>query len=127
MHPLPGECPICGGEMFITRLECRECEVSIEGRFFAGPFSQLSPEQMAFIELFVKNEGKITHMEGELGLSYPTIRNRLHEIIRTLGYEPGEEDSDPLSEDERRKILSDLENGNIDYQEAMRLLQKDEV
>jgi hypothetical protein len=123
MHPLPGECPICGGEMFITRLECRECEVSMEGRFFAGPFSQLTPEQMAFIELFVKNEGKITHMESELGLSYPTIRNRLHEIIRTMGYEPGKEDSSKLSEDDRRRILEELNEGKITSEEAMKMLK----
>lgn len=123
MHPLPGECPICHGEMIITRLECRECEVSMEGRFFSGPFSQLSPEQKEFVEIFVKNEGKITHMEGELGLSYPTIRNRLHEIIRAMGYEPGKEDSGQFSEEDRRKILEDLNEGKITSEEAMKMLK----
>jgi len=82
MHPLPGECPVCGGEMIVTRLECRECDVTIEGRFLTGPFSQLSPQQMEFIEIFVKNEGKITHMEGELGLCtlpFVTVCMRLSE------------------------------------------------
>ncbi len=36
MHPLPGECPIYQGEMIITRLECRECDIKIEGHFFRG-------------------------------------------------------------------------------------------
>lgn len=124
MHQLPGECPICGGEMIITRLECRECEVSIEGRFISGPFSQLSPEQMEFVEIFVKNEGKITHMEGELGLSYPTIRNRLHEVIRAMGYEPGKEESSRISEEDRRKILEDLNEGKITSEEAMEMLKE---
>lgn len=123
MHPLPGECPICNGEMIITRLECRECQVSMEGRFFSGPFSQLSPEQKEFVEIFVKNEGKITHMEGELGLSYPTIRNRLHEIIRAMGYDPGKEDSSQLSEEDRRRILEDLNEGKITSEEAMKMLK----
>jgi len=124
MHPLPGECPICNGEMIITRLECRECQVSMEGRFFSGPFSQLSPEQKEFVEIFVKNEGKITHMEGELGLSYPTIRNRLHEIIRAMGYDPGKEDSSQLSEEDRRRILEDLNEGKITSEEAMKMLRE---
>ena len=124
MHPLPGDCPVCGGELLISRLECRECDVSIEGRFYSGPFSQLSPEQMEFVELFIKNEGKITHLENELGLSYPTIRNRLHEIIRALGYEPGKDDTPRLSEDDRRKILEDLNDGKISSEEAMQMLRE---
>ncbi len=59
-----------------------------------------------------------------MGLSYPTIRNRLHEVIRALGYEPNEDEFSGLKEDERKKILDDLENGTIDYQEALRLIEK---
>ena len=124
MHPLPGECPLCGGELIVTRLECRECETSIEGRFVTGPFANLNPEQMGFVELFIKNEGKITHMESDLGLSYPTIRNRLHEIIRVLGYEPGKDAPERLNEEDRRKILEDLNAGKITSEEAMELLSE---
>ena len=46
--------------------------------------SQLTPEQLKFVETFVRCEGKITRMEVEIGLSYPTIRNRLLEVIRSL-------------------------------------------
>jgi hypothetical protein len=62
-----------------------------------------------------------------MDLSYPTIRNRLHEVIRALGYEPGGDDGVQLSEDERRQILEDLEKGEIDYNEAMRLLKESEA
>ena len=123
MHQLPGECPICGGEMFITRLECRECDVTIEGRFISGPFSQLTPAQMEFVELFIKNEGNIPHMETELDLSYPTVRNRLHEIIRAMGYEPGKGESEKINEEDRRKILEDLNSGKITSEEAMKMLK----
>jgi len=122
MHSIPGECPVCGGELFVTKLSCRECDTTIQGRFITGPFSNLSSEQLMFLEVFVKNEGKITHMEKDLGISYPTIRNRLHEIIRALGYEPGKEGSVTLSEDDRRKILEDLNEGRITSEEAMKML-----
>ena len=124
MHPIPGECPVCGGELFVTSLSCRECDTVIQGRFITGPFANLNGDQLMFLEVFVKNEGKITHMEKDLSLSYPTIRNRLHEIIRALGYEPGKEESVALSEEDRRKILEDLNQGHITSEEAMKMLSQ---
>lgn len=127
MQILPTSCPLCGGEVTVTKIYCRDCDTTIEGRFTAGVFSQLTQEQLAFVETFVRCEGKITRMEAELGLSYPTIRNRLHEIIRALGYEPGEGESVGISEQERRSILEKLEQGKISYEDAMRMLEEKEV
>ena len=124
MQPLPSNCPLCGGEIIVSKIYCHECDSTIEGRFSAGVFSQLTLEQLAFVETFVRCEGKITRMEAELGLSYPTIRNRLHEVIRALGYEPGEGDLSGMSEQERRKILESLEKGEISYEDAMRKLEE---
>lgn len=125
MNTLPTRCPICGGEITITRLHCRDCDSTIEGRFTGGSFSQLTPEQLGFIETFVRCEGKINRMEDEIGLSYPTIRNRLHEIIRALGYEPGAGDLIPgLNDQQRQRILEDLDQGVISPGEAMQLLQE---
>lgn len=125
MNTIPTKCPICGGDVTVTRIYCRDCDTTIEGRFAGGPFSQLTPEQLEFVETFVRCEGKITRMEGELGLSYPTIRNRLHEVIRSLGYEPGGGDEMAgLSENERKRILEDLDTGTISVEKAMLLLQE---
>ncbi|MBN1145933.1 MAG: DUF2089 domain-containing protein [Anaerolineales bacterium] len=126
MQKIPSKCPLCGGEILVTRLYCRDCDTTIEGRFAGAPFSQLTTEQMLFIETFVRCEGKITRMEDEIGLSYPTIRNRLHEVIRALGYEPGSGDERGLSEEERQRILEDLDAGRISAEEAMRLLKEAE-
>lgn len=126
MHRLPNECPVCAGELLVTSLRCHECDTKIEGRFVTGTFSQLTEEQLAFVELFVRNEGKITRMEQDLELSYPTIRNRLTEVIRAMGFEPGEDEFSGLREDERKQILDDLDGGKIDYEEALRLIEKKE-
>ncbi|HJS28376.1 MAG TPA: DUF2089 domain-containing protein [Anaerolineales bacterium] len=126
MLPLPTKCPICGGEVMVMRLSCRECEVILDGRFTSGPLNRLSPEQIQFVETFLRYEGKLTRMEDELQLSYPTIRNRLHDVIRALGYEPGGEASIGLTESERGQILEDLDQGRISTKEAMRLLQEGE-
>ncbi len=125
MRPLPTQCPISGGEIVVTRFYCPDSDITVEGRFYvAAPFAQLTPEQVNFVEAFVRNEGKINRMEEELSLSYPTIRSRLHEVIRSLGYEPGREESPAgMSEADRRRILEDLDSGKIVAEEAMRLLQ----
>jgi hypothetical protein len=127
MHPIPSQCPICGGEILVTRIECRDCNTSIEGQFYSRTFSQLTPKQMEFVETFIRLEGKITHMEKELNLSYPTIRKLLHDVIRALGYEPGGEDElAELSEEERQQILNELDSGDISLEDALKKLQEKE-
>ncbi len=86
----------------------------------------MTAEHLDFIVTFVRCEGKINRMEQELGLSYPTIRNRLHEVIRTLGFEPGKDEVLEISPETRSTILEDLESGKISADEAMRLLRGEE-
>jgi len=125
MNTLPTRCPICDGEITVTRIYCRDCDTIIEGRFAGGPFSDLTKEQLDFVEIFVRNEGKIKRMEDEMSLSYPTIRNRLHEVIRTMGYEPGAVDEDDgMTEEERQRILEELDKGTISAEKAMELLKE---
>ncbi len=127
MLPLPKRCPLTGGEIVVTRFYCPNADASVEGRFAveAPPFAQLAPEQIKFVEIFVRNEGKLNRMEDELGLSYPTIRSRLHEIIRALGYEPGKDEpaAAALPAADRKAVLAELEAGQISFDEAMKLLQ----
>ena len=123
MQTLPGSSPFDDGDIIVTRFYCPGSDVSVEGRFAVSiPLAQLSEQQMHFVETFLKCEGKLSRMEGELGLSYPTIRNRLHEIIRDLGYEPGKEENEPLPKVDRSAILADLDAGNITFDQAMNQL-----
>ena len=124
MYPVIGTCPVCGETLTVTRLYCRTCDTTVEGHFTLGRFYQLSPEQMAFVETFIRSEGKLTRVQEELGMSYPTVRSRLNEVIRALGYEVS--DSKPeVSPEERRSILEQLGSGEISSQEAVQLLQGD--
>jgi len=123
MLPVPGACPFCRGELTVTRLYCPACETGLDGRFQGGPFGGLTQEQMAFVEAFVRCEGKFTRLEGELGLSYPTLRSRLNEIIRALGHEPGGDDGSTPAPADRDHILSELEAGRLSTDEAIRLLK----
>jgi hypothetical protein len=120
--------PFDGGEIVVTRFYCPGSDVTVEGRFaVAMPFAQLTPEQLHFVETFVRCEGKLSRMEDEMGLSYPTLRSRLHDIIRALGYEPGREEGPTMTEDARRAILSELDQGKISFEQAMTRLRGDEA
>jgi hypothetical protein len=75
-----------------------------------------------FVEAFIRCEGKLNRLEVELGMSYPTLRSRLTEIIRDMGYDV-EPEPPSLGEEERHRILDDLARGEISSEEAMRLLE----
>lgn len=148
MNPILNKCPVCGGDLVVTRLHCPACETTIEGSFDPSvsgsrlqeafspeqlkpllPFSRLSAEQLQFVLTFVRCEGRFNRMEDEMGLSYPTLRNRLNDIIRALGYEPAREEPavappiQTLGPDERQSILDMLSRGEIDLEEAKRRLR----
>jgi len=120
-YPVIGRCPVCNDILEVTRLHCRHCDTSIEGQFSLGRFYQLTPEQLAFAETFIRCEGRINKVEEELGISYPTVRSRLTEVIRALGYEVGEEAGD--DEKLRQEVLAQLARGEITSDEAFRRLQ----
>ncbi len=119
-------CPVCGESLVVDRYHCDNCDTSIQGRFENGAFPGLSAEQIQFVKTFVRCEGKITRMEVELGLSYPTIRSRLHEVIRAMGYEPGKDGSPEVSSESRREVLDSLGAGRISAEDALRALRGEE-
>jgi hypothetical protein len=123
MYDLLGKCPVCGEELTATRLHCRSCDLALEGHFGLGRFYRLDPEQLHFIETFIRREGKLNKVQEELGLSYPTVRSRLHDVIRALGYEVREELT--MSPEQRKSILDELAQGQITSDEAVKLLQGD--
>jgi hypothetical protein len=122
MNQLLTVCPVCEERLFVNRLHCRSCDTTIEGHFDTGRLGRLSAEQMAFVETFIRCEGKLNRMEPELGISYPTLRARLTDVIHTLGFPVGPTPPQ-LSDDERHRVLDDLAAGEITSEEAMRLLE----
>ncbi len=129
MQNLPEKCPICKSSILVTRFFCPRCDSAVEGHFQpqSGPFASLTDEQVHFVLTFVRCEGRFNRMEDELNLSYPTLRNRLYDVIRALGFEPGKEEDITLSPEDRRRILDDLEKGKISPLQAQQLLQGLEV
>lgn len=122
MNSLLTTCPVCAEPLTVTRLHCRNCDTAIEGHFEIGRMGRLTSEQLEFVETFIRCEGKLNRMERELGLSYPTLRSRLSEVITRMGFEPGPEAAE-LSDKQRHRILDELARGEISSEQAMQLLQ----
>lgn len=118
MHNVIGECPICHSDLKVTKLECVKCHTEISGDFTLSKFNYLSKEHLFFIEVFIKNKGNIKAIEKELGISYPTVKKNLDEVIVHLGYEVSKED-----QIKKEDIFKKLEQGEITPQEAAKLLK----
>ena len=87
-HDVISTCPVCSGELAVTRLRCQSCGTTLEGDFSVGRFGRLSREQLALLESFLRSRGNLRDMERELGISYPTVRSRVEQLVRSLGFGP---------------------------------------
>jgi hypothetical protein len=126
-------CPVCAGELEISRLHCGSCGTTIEGEFGVGRFGRLSREQMTLLESFLRSRGNLKEMERALGISYPTVRARVEALVQALGLADGEpveivvDDETGESNGElaatRREILERLAKGEIDSAGAAEALR----
>jgi len=97
-HDVISTCPVCSGELAVTRLHCRSCGTTLEGDFSVGRFGRLSREQLALLESFLRSRGNLRDMERELGLSYPTVRSRVEALVRSLGFGPRSDADEPAAD-----------------------------
>lgn len=129
-------CPVCEGELAITRLHCRTCGTALEGEFGVGRFGRLSREQLTLLESFLRSRGNLKDLERELGISYPTVRGRIEALLRALGLADGDEAApeEPLEADapnsssddeadERHAILDRLSRREISAEDAAEALR----
>ena len=119
-YKAPSTCPVCGSEYEITALTCKNCKSELNGRFDGCEFCSLNENEKSFLSAFIKCRGNIKEVEKELGISYPTVRNRLDNIITRLGYEDKQKG---LVKEERKKIIQQLESGELSADEAAEVLK----
>lgn len=126
------QCPSCTETLKPKVLECASCDIRVEGPFQLNEFATLSPEDLHFLRIFVRCEGRVRDMEPALGLSYPTIRSRLSQLKGKL-MESAEElvattakVETGTTKDSDDQILEKLRLGKISFDEAMARIQKKE-
>ncbi len=128
-------CPACGGPIVITECRCANCQLVMRGEFQPGQFSVLTLDQLTFIRQFLRVRGNLTELEKVLGVSYPTIRNKLDEINLALDRSeptPGStsvaaeaapaESTDP-AEQLRQAILRQVAAGELTATEGVQRLR----
>ena len=82
MAKLVVACPSCGGDLRATRLACGACGTNLEGQFDIPVLLQLPPDDLSFVVEFVRLSGSLKAMAAKGGTSYPTVRNRLDQVIQ---------------------------------------------
>lgn len=125
--PLITRDPVSGGELVVTRLESPASGLVIEGVFSLGWIGRLTPEQLEFAGHFVRSRGNAQKVAADLHIAYNTARNRLDEIVSAMdtpdmspgGVKEGEQDGE-----RRLAILRRLSQGEIEFDEALRLLEE---
>ena len=125
MRPIVLKCPSCDRKLTVSRLRCPDCEINLDGEFAMPALLKLTPPQIDFIEVFIKNRGVIRDVERELGVSYPTVRARLDDVIHALGYGAKSATGDAAADDSasrRRTILAELKAGKLTPEEALAAL-----
>ena len=125
MYKVLSKCPVCNEKLKIMKLKCSKCNTVIENEFSFSKFESLSKDQLEFVEVFLKCRGSIKDVEKELGISYPTVRGKLDDVIENLNLEKNDIDksSEKKSLNDNNKILDMLEKGEITPEEAMNLLK----
>ncbi len=80
----PIHCPACDTEMAVVKLSCLSCHTEVSGRFHFPALMRLEPEEQEFVLEFLLNSGSLKEMANKMGKSYPTVRNKLDELIQKL-------------------------------------------
>jgi hypothetical protein len=103
--------------MRISKMMCTECGLALEGDFPTPRLYRLDAEEQRFVELLVLSSGSLKELAKLLGVSYPTVRNRLDRLIEWF---KAEQVQDEIF---RQKILDDIEAGHIPPKKGMRMIE----
>jgi hypothetical protein len=107
-----------GKPITIERVHLVDSDIAIEGSFTLPPLTSLSTEDQVFVMAFVRCHGSIKDMEEMFGISYPTVKNRLNRIARQLEF------VEIVKISPEEEVISELEQGEISAEEAIRRLSK---
>jgi hypothetical protein len=115
-----------GDHIVVERVRLAKSGIAVEGSFELPQLAQLPLEDQVFVAAFVRSHGSIKEMERLFGVSYPTIKNRLHRLTERLGPALGVETDLPPepAAPSAREILDRLERGALSPEEAAEALRR---
>lgn len=120
MNRIPTRCPACGARLNITELKCVKCDTTVKGDFPINRLLSLSDEDREFLVTFLRSRGNIKEVQERMGISYPTVKNKLDKLLSALGL------YDEIKKPNRKEILNALKEGNMSTEEAINLLKENQ-
>jgi hypothetical protein len=121
-HPQPVDCPTCHSAQTVTELSCSACGTRVSGQFRRCEFCGLDDDQRALLRVFLATRGNVKEIERFLGVSYPTARARLDDLIGAVGANETRATSAGSAPQDRHDILDQVAVGTLDVGEALQLL-----
>ena len=112
-------CPSCNGKLAITEVRCTRCDTQVRARYEPCDFCALSSEQSAFLRVFVTSRGNLSEVEKRLGISYPTVRSKLDEVIDQLSAAQPDLPPSPTDHPGRHMILDAVARGELTAKEGL--------
>ena len=77
-------CPVCGELLQISRMTCPSCRAEFPVEENVLEYDRLCPEQALFLRTFLACRGNLKELQSKLGISYPTAKKRLDELLFAL-------------------------------------------
>lgn len=81
---IPVICPSCSGTLHVSELSCPSCTTRVSGHYAMPALLRLTPEEQNFVVQFFLSSGSLKEMASQMGVSYPTMRNRLDDLIEKV-------------------------------------------
>jgi len=81
---LPINCPSCSGSLHVSQLSCPACSTQVSGNYPLPVLLQLPADEQTFILQFFLSGGSLKEMASQTGVSYPTMRNRVDDLIEKI-------------------------------------------
>lgn len=116
------KCPVCDGGLDITAVACADCHLEISGSIRSHWLLGLDSDQLDFLLTFVRCRGVIRDIEALLGVSYPTVRNRIDQLVDAVEERLDMAQQSANPPDSRLAILKRLAVGEISPDRALNLL-----
>jgi len=101
--------------MVISELKCPACDLRVKKDFSPCAFCQLPEDDYEFLKIFLRAQGKITDIEKILGISYPTIKTKIDNLLKKLNLSPVEGKKDPIEA---------LAHGELSVDEVVTILKQ---
>ena len=117
-------CPSCDVPMELAALECKKCNLRLQGQFESHPLMKLNADMLHFLHVFIVCEGKIADMEKALGISYPTVKNKIQKLKESVcpsGLVDGPDVEADLQLESKSiiEVLELINKGSLNYEKGL--------